>query len=235
MIPIWFIAWMILSFTWLGYESDWMRIRLPIYSVTTPQAKQSTPMQQPLPIAYCYMCHKNAIVYHYQHEEFAIGYPNLKQAYDYTVCEDCHTKIVKGFEQAQKPNGHKPNYPKGFDFFAWYDVIALNRCDYLINHCYSGPGRFTRVKAIEPICGWEWLERAWGELQSDGSKYYNQSMTVNYDGKQVSKFDIHTKAGEVKKLVKEIRSQHLETWLRYGKGKPLFLGSDLTKEEIAKL
>lgn len=28
MIPIWFTIWMIASFTWLFYESDWMRVRL---------------------------------------------------------------------------------------------------------------------------------------------------------------------------------------------------------------
>lgn len=34
MIPIWFTIWMILSFTWFGYESDWMRIRLLVGALT---------------------------------------------------------------------------------------------------------------------------------------------------------------------------------------------------------
>jgi len=33
MIPIWFIVTILLSFTWLFYESDWMRIRLPVGAV----------------------------------------------------------------------------------------------------------------------------------------------------------------------------------------------------------
>lgn len=34
MIPLWFVFWMILAFAWLFYESDWLRIRLPVGKIT---------------------------------------------------------------------------------------------------------------------------------------------------------------------------------------------------------
>lgn len=108
--------------------------------------------------------------------------------------------LFRLLRQAQKPSSHKLSYPRSFDFIKEHH-IGLSECGYDNN----GNIKYILKSTYNyiPLCGWEWLEKAWKELSS---KDYKQDMIVSYDGKKVGKFNILAKAGEVKQLIKGIRT-----------------------------
>ena len=46
MIPLWFIVTILASFIWLLYESDWMRIRLPVGAIITAEPVKTIQLWQ---------------------------------------------------------------------------------------------------------------------------------------------------------------------------------------------
>ena len=52
-MPIWFIIFILLSFTWLGYETNWMRVRLLVGNLpepTKPQPTKPEPKLKPIKV-----------------------------------------------------------------------------------------------------------------------------------------------------------------------------------------
>lgn len=61
-------------------------------------------------------------------------------------------------------------------------------------------GRLLKYQAcMEPLCGKEWLA---GELARVGTKLYDQSMTIMYDGRVIGEFSLSTKRGEIRQTMK---------------------------------
>lgn len=120
MIPT--IIWLILLFIWLGYESDWFRVELPI----VPSQELSCTWLPGLWI-----------------NTFAeIGFFfNYRESFDKTWLADMPT----GFGERPKQG---------------YEILTHTQNLILSNHYHI------RLSAgIEPICGRQWLNRHWADLE----------------------------------------------------------------------
>ena len=118
---------------------------------------------------------------------------------------DDFPKIVKELRQVEGNKSGKPSYPGlgSFDFLKEHHLIYEDYKPWIaMNHYEQG---FHRDFRYTPLCGWDWLENAWNELQGNGHKYYEQGMTISYDGRELGKFDTSSKRGEIKKLVKGVK------------------------------
>ena len=152
-MPTWFIIFILLSFTWLGYETDWLRVRLP-YGVSNPAIKQPDRKWQFLKygddsLMLCQHCDYVSRLHNWRScgkdEErwFAWKIPAQSvKVYGSTInfkagCNQHRAKLLKDIIKAQKSKAtatYKPKYDRAATLPGWhYTALPEPTLDILIN------------------------------------------------------------------------------------------------------
>ena len=246
MIPLWFVFWMILAFAWLFYESNWLRIRLPVgkaqpihpyfsYQYRRPKVLQEQPKDMPYPqmtteqkeehLILCQNCNDKCPL-RKDGRWLAWKLPaRTIKAWDSTInlAEGCNVQRASLLKDIAKGLNRKPRasiYSSPLPGFIEKCSVGSH-----IDHIKGqrgyrgGRGYSVIVSDYETIYHDCLPGKKWLKAHEHDHDDYQPEIQISYDGIPIN----HN--GNLKEAIKAIRKEHPETYVKYGKTK-VFVNSE---------